>query len=753
MIGPTADDRGRRFQDTNDDDDNNMNNPRIPVIMTTFEERERSQRVLRLLMMILMLLILMDGEQEPNQRNRPFHESAPYLRSGIKSVFIRGKVDGLWSPLSQPLFEQRRDLDQRIYNIAIHHPRHSQLIKLNHNRKEEQMLREAVIELIQRSFHVDNTLIQIWRKDANSSIASTTMNPIQESQSLSSSSSSTSTTTYNNDNMIKPVPDSTLVYYYPKNSTGFYRGYWRRFDPILNSKNKMNTKDNEKLSSKNDEVHITTSSSHYPTRDIGVYMIPRDTDRIYNFTSVTDSLISQYDEVLAEHDFENESSNIALTMQDGYIKIQLLSRPVPAMDELSLVDGFVKIFDGNYTTFSSSNGLLLRVRGVVIHSIGKISLVANDGLRNQSSFVLYGENNDNLEDVDDPSVIDDVLSNKIRRRLDSLKQSVQSVSSDLNNTNQQLGIKNIREEAFILFPELWKETPDKGNEWKDLSSDLNQQKNTISSRIWDDTTQELKRFLGQTVSMFSFPTSGPNGDAVDQKHSHNQPIYIGNRDGKRSRNLETATEDTANVSKSKTIRIQEPFVPDDDLMTTLEVSSMGRLASHEKDLFLNGINCDFEMNFYIQESQWTIAEWRRSLYMAALRVIFASPSVDMKEYDSNSTAPLWLGDFFLASDIGKKSRTGNLVMSFSGLIESPNCAFYSQIQAEALRIDWDRTAGKAVSYSFYMVILCVFEIILYLQQLLHSQSQSSASRVSVIGIAWQTVIDAMICVGTYSSAK
>ena len=106
MIGPSPIGDGR--SEEADDADR-----RITTV--TFEERERNQRFLRLLMMLLMLLILMDGEQEPNRRSQQFHESVPYLRSGIKSVFLRGKLDGLWSPLSTDLFERRRVLDRRIH--------------------------------------------------------------------------------------------------------------------------------------------------------------------------------------------------------------------------------------------------------------------------------------------------------------------------------------------------------------------------------------------------------------------------------------------------------------------------------------------------------------------------------------------------------------------------------------------------------------------------------------------------------------
>jgi hypothetical protein len=83
------------------------------------------------------------------------------------------------------------------------------------------------------------------------------------------------------------------------------------------------------------------------------------------------------------------------------------------MKELSLVDGFVKLYDSTSAGYSTRKDILLRVRGVLIHSIGKISLVSNGHL-NRSALVIGssdGDNHDNLdahaEDMMQVCVVDD----------------------------------------------------------------------------------------------------------------------------------------------------------------------------------------------------------------------------------------------------------------------------------------------------------------------------------------------------------
>jgi hypothetical protein len=86
-----------------------------------------------------------------------------------------------------------------------------------------------------------------------------------------------------------------------------------------------------------------------------------------------------------------------------------------------------------------------------------------------------------------------------------------------------------------------------------------------------------------------------------------------------------------------------------------------------------------------------------------------------------------------------------LVGSVSGTIVSPNCEFAAHLSTVAVRINWASITSKASNYSFTMMLLCLAQIVLLLRQLLHSQSNFLASRVSMLTIGWQCILDAIWC--------
>jgi hypothetical protein len=57
---------------------------------------------------------------------------------------------------------------------------------------------------------------------------------------------------------------------------------------------------------------------------------------------------------------------------DGRAPFQLYSRSVPAIKEISILDGFVKWYDLNRVGYLARRDILLRVSGVMLHSLGKL---------------------------------------------------------------------------------------------------------------------------------------------------------------------------------------------------------------------------------------------------------------------------------------------------------------------------------------------------------------------------------------------
>eukprot|EP00591_Stephanopyxis_turris_P009292 CAMPEP_0195515190 /NCGR_PEP_ID=MMETSP0794_2-20130614/6347_1 /TAXON_ID=515487 /ORGANISM="Stephanopyxis turris, Strain CCMP 815" /LENGTH=1211 /DNA_ID=CAMNT_0040643581 /DNA_START=360 /DNA_END=3996 /DNA_ORIENTATION=+ len=86
-----------------------------------------------------------------------------------------------------------------------------------------------------------------------------------------------------------------------------------------------------------------------------------------------------------------------------------------------------------------------------------------------------------------------------------------------------------------------------------------------------------------------------------------------------------------------------------------------------------------------------------------------------------------------------------LVHQLSGTISSENCNFSASIFTTAMRVNWSRITTRAMNYSFTMMLICLTQIVLLLRQLLHSQTNSVATRVSIATVGWQCILDGVWC--------
>src|SRR5690606_28800193 len=84
--------------------------------------------------------------------------------------------------------------------------------------------------------------------------------------------------------------------------------------------------------------------------------------------------------------------------------------------------------------------------------------------------------------------------------------------------------------------------------------------------------------------------------------------------------------------------------------------------------------------------------------------------------------------------------------SVHGQIFSRDCNFVSNTTASALTIDMSKAYSKAGRYPVVMPWVCVAQVTGIILQLRYSRTQAAASKVSVLGIAAQAILDAIICV-------
>ena len=85
----------------------------------------------------------------------------------------------------------------------------------------------------------------------------------------------------------------------------------------------------------------------------------------------------------------------------------------------------------------------------------------------------------------------------------------------------------------------------------------------------------------------------------------------------------------------------------------------------------------------------------------------------------------------------------SLVMGLTGELTSSACSVSYNVTTHAVRINWEEATNKAVNYSIWMTVACIWQILVLLRQLHHTQNNAAASRVSILSIGLQAIIDSL----------
>jgi len=733
-----------------------------------WRERERRQRSVRVLMMFLLMLLLMDGEEHQARQRR-----------GDYKKFKAPK------PLEEDVFKERTDQDERVHKVMRNHKRYKALVEKNGG---------------------TNVDIQV-RKWAD------------QQQELEQDTFDTAKA------RVKEDPeDENTVYHFPWNSTGFYRGEWVRDGPAPEDEEQGEEKGTEEKVEEEEKEEVTekiVEKEEVKTLDpvdleepmkeilqerdenIGVFLLPKGTKmNMGNFTQLKTETASakaaaqalqdharrapqspflrvSHPEVtsLVDKAFDegtNSTPHVTLSKTSGRAAFQFYSRPIPAMKELSLVDGLVKLYDSTTVGYSTRRDILLRARGIMIHSIGRLSLVSNAD-PGRSAFVVF----------DDKKKEDDKASH---RRLEESMKAVQGGSFDDEH------VERIRDDVLSLYP-FDSEHGDLDMEeggWQLTSFDLDdapfdeeddlRAMRDILRGLWAPERRKLNEeealldMLETEVRLESeareadFESEDDSEDDQDAKPPKELPRTLSNILDVEKKESPEETTPTKVLEKPAVKSIERssvvvpyPFVPDDKEETIRKAKTplARKMQPRDQLLEVNAGVCEFEINLDVAEVEWTLGQWRKMMSRLVKETNQLDPStlkketdeVDKEDDEEDSVTPSHTRTKHSRSHPGSTPMRGRLkpiqdqalVMTILGVIHSPNCDFTASLNATAIRTDWEHTTGKAINYSFYMMLACLVQIVVLLRQLLHTQSQSAATRVSLLSVGWQTVVDALVC--------
>ena len=561
------------------------------TLLTPAQQREQRQRSVRFLMMFLLMLSLMDGEEAQRQQRR----DAQLLRSRLSNE----------SSIDMALYQARQRQDATIQAAARAHPRYSHLVHRNDD--------------VDYHLEVEQWALQRPKKDEF-------LKPPEEDNKAGSKS----------------------IWHYPWNATGVYRGEWTRRNvsstgPTLSTNQTRVVKPQE----------IEDEAIEWINGDeIGVVLLPDGVMlEMPNGTDIRNPRDKPPTFLRGASEHQRPANfRVPLEKEYGRVAFQFYARAVPAMHELSIIDGFVKLYDSNSLGYSTGRDVLLRVHGVLIHALGKISLTSAPSM-GRSALII-------------PPTTSTTTVTTNRRLQDIVDEG---------------NIEEIRDAVLTMYP----------------PSDNTADRHSSIASIEPVQHRYLQK------------------DAVNA----------------------TSSENENNTTTLSDVVFRFPFVHDDSYNSIANIKTPAdrSMPPREQLLEANVGDCEFALALNVREEEWTIFEWRKLMVR------------QIKELDK-------LHPDFVKPEGKTKKKTKRrppedqaLVMTLNGTITSERCGFVADLNATAIRTDWEDTTGKAFNYSFCMVLTCLAQIALLLRQLLFTQSQSAATRVSLLCIGWQTVLDAMLC--------
>ena len=466
------------------------------------------------------------------------------------------------------------------------------------------------------------------------------------------------------------------------------------------------------------------------------------------------------------------------------------------MDAISLVDGFVKLYDGMTNSFvTRRTDVLMRVRGVLIHGVGKLSLVTSHsgGVAKGRRRSFFGVRN--VKDGDEKAATEkhqdrpesehidlenEMEESRKRRRLLSAVDEIAGrgdLSSDDDGsskwTNDLNGLATqVRRDVMDLYwshymSEILTEDdlPDYEMEgWNRLQS-IDEDSMGSDDVDLDHSRRQL-RSVSDAASATQVPKDILNGTATADAVI----VHLANfSDASANMALNKSAAsilDSVNGSSMMAYLPESsvgmkhvypfPYVMDDaDDSVKKHSSPPGRLPARESVLEANLRDCEFEINVDVEPIKWSYGEWRSAVeHRMRIDDIF-NPfySVGVGAHSGTGSQPtpyllVMKSQLNFLEEIKKPEEA--LIMTLSGDMQSENCDIRMFVNVTASRISWEHTTAKAINYSFYMMLTCLTQIIVLLRQLLHTQSNSVATNVSLMCIGWQAVLDAIVSVLDYA---
>lgn len=734
---------------------------------------------------------------------------------GNFGMFVDENGD-LINPLSWTVWFERRDQDQVIRDAYRHNhkSRYTELIKKNGGKDVEGELRDWAKRKTrdEAQLTLGTPIVEAMKAQGNLSGDAIIASLLAEKIAASHMSNANIKLEQNLN-----LADDTPLFHYPRNATGYYRGLWVRASSKDGEEAKIreDTKKDQdpkvvslyntvpwvqnRLEQKAEDVSLVflPSNEYIQSYDLGTKSKNESTGANTDdyWQGIFSSAISPLS-TSSQNKTSRAIPTLSLQKDVGRAAFQLYSRPIPAMTELSIIDGLVKLYDGMTTSFvSRRTDVLLRVRGVIVHGIGRISLVsssttAGGAMEGRRRTVLGVRRDETLKsdaEIDlsengrfaehEEVNVEEITDRMRHRRLQDLLNAFLSHPDTKGKTQPSKSPKSLIRDAGMLLSQIRDDAIEmysshfaneilsmesmKEDGWTLLQSIDDEEEPGLHTDVKNDAGHRERVLQSVDTNMTDLVAADeendPSDDIEQRIDAAHDDVSVLHRSAATTEELPEEAQSNNPIKDNKPVETPKyvypyPYVCDDDNGSIKKSASPAarRLPTRELALEANAANCEFEMSIDVHETAWTYGEWRNAM-LNRLRMVEAF-SPYLHSFDRETERLKRSQILMIKSQVGQvgfveeDSVREALVLSMSGTIDSANCNFNSFVNVTAIRTNWEHTTAKAINYSFYMMLTCLMQIVVLLRQLLHTQAQSAASNVSLICIGWQTVLDAILCI-------
>ena len=391
---------------------------------------------------------------------------------------------------------------------------------------------------------------------------------------------------------------------------------------------------------------------------------------------------------------------VTLHHSEGRMDMQLYMNPVPGLADLSLVYGYFKLLDGSYST---ERDVYAMAKGVYLHEDGRLllrTMIQKDAGNIAFTFTLPASSAKNLNGTSSSNSTKPAVESPaaLRANEDMKEEANEEKEEDVGfwgigfgDERRRRGRRRTATPAATAAAFASEDLHDLGGRMAAAWTNLDR---------YPEEERRLQALLEEVVPA--------DAAAAGEDLSEGGATILG---------LSVVSDDAT------TAGVSEVVAADGSLVESVVIPNRSK-NQYPRQRTNNGKNCVFTLD---------------ARTSPRLNSSQAMGQIVGGEGNPSTSSPS-------STEAASSEERLQWVEGLEGTLVSVECNVAMSVSSKAIRLDWTRAYRKAVNYSIVATLVCVLQIALLFRQLYFSRTQAAASRVSLLSVGGQAILDALLCI-------